>query len=68
MSLKAFHIVFIGASILLSLWVAGWQVMVFRSSHRPVDLLFAGLALVMGIALVFYGKYVMKKLKDISYL
>jgi hypothetical protein len=68
MSLKAFHIVFICASILLSLCVAGWEVMVFRNSHRIVDLVFAGLALLMGIALVFYSRYVLKKLKDISYL
>lgn len=68
MSLKAFHIVFICASILLSVGFAGWEVMVFRTSGRPRDLIFAGLSLLAGAALVLYSKYVMRKLKDISYL
>ena len=68
MSLKAFHIVFICLSILLSVGFAGWEVVVFARNGRPLDLAFAGLSVAAGVALVFYSKYVLRKLKDISYL
>ena len=68
MSLKAFHIVFIAASILLSVGFAGWEVVVFRNTHRSLDLIFAALSLLAGTGLVFYSRYVLRKLKDISYL
>lgn len=68
MSLKAFHIVFICVSILLALGFAIWELVVFRNSHRALDLIFAAASILAGIALFFYSKYVLKKLKDISYL
>ena len=68
MSLKAFHLVFICVSILLSIGFAAWEVVVFRNTHQALHLLGAGLSLSAGIGLVFYSKYVLRKLKDISYL
>ena len=68
MSLKAFHIVFICVSILLSVGFAAWELVVFRNTHHPLHLLVAGLSLLAGVGLVFYSRYVLRKLKDISYL
>jgi hypothetical protein len=68
MSLKAFHVVFIFASILLAFGVAAWSIVHYFDGRRLMDLLFgAGWALT-GIGLIFYGRYVLKKLKHISYL
>ncbi len=68
MSLKAFHIIFISVSTMLSFGVAGWAFLSYRSSGSVVDLLFGLGALVSGIALLVYGNYFLKKLKNISYL
>lgn len=68
MSLKAFHIVFVIVTVLASLFVGGLFTRDFlnNGSWEPLGYAigFFGLA----IGLVFYGKYVLRKLKHISYL
>ena len=39
MSLKAFHVVFIAASILLAFWFAGWSLVNFSDGGRTADLI-----------------------------
>jgi len=68
MSLKAFHIVFIAASILLALGFAAWSLSNYFKDRRTLDLVFGLLSLAAGVSLVIYGKYVLRKLKNISYL
>jgi len=68
MSLKAFHIVFVTASILLAVLFAVWSLVNYFHSGALSDLLFGLGSLVVGVALVFYERYALKKLKDISYL
>jgi hypothetical protein len=68
MSLKAFHIVFVAASIVVALMFGVWSVMSYFDGGPLRDLLFGIGSLAAGVGLVFYGKYVLKKLKDISYL
>lgn len=68
MSLKAFHLVFITASILLAFGCAAWAVTNFIEDRNAGHLGFAFGSLVSGGALVLYSKYVFKKLKHISYL
>ena len=69
MSLKAFHIVFITASTLLAIGFGGWS---FRQYLSPEgaqsDLLYAVGSGLAAVALLVYGKYFLKKLKNISYL
>lgn len=68
MSLKAFHLVFVAASILLGLGVGGWGIHQYRT-EGDVSLLVLGLVfLAMGIVLIIYGKRMLKKTKDIGYL
>lgn len=68
MSLKAFHIVFVTVSILLTLGFGVWSLVQFSEAKRLLDLVFGIGSLLAAVGLVFYGKYVLKKLKDISYL
>ena len=68
MSLKAFHVVFIGLSIALMLMLTGMSLGHYRSTGAAIDLLWGSLALLGAGILAGYGKYFLKKLKNISYL
>lgn len=68
MSLKAFHIVFVTASVLLAFGLAAWAFVSYSEAHRITDLATGIGSFVAGIALLVYGRYFLKKLKDISYL
>jgi hypothetical protein len=68
MSLKAFHIVFVAASILLAFFVGGWMLHDYADT-RDVGELVAGIFCILaGVGLLFYGKSILRKLKHISYL
>jgi len=68
MSLKAFHIIFVTASILLALLFGIWSLISYFHGGTVADLLFGIGSLVAAVALVFYERYALKKLKNISYL
>ena len=68
MSLKAFHVVFIFASIVLAFGVAAWSLMNFSDGGRRSDLIYGLVSALAGVGLIAYGVYVLKKLKHISYL
>jgi hypothetical protein len=68
MSLKTLHIVFITAAILLVLGFAAWSFHNYSISKAKGDLFWGILSAVSTIGLVWYGKYFLKKLKNISYL
>jgi hypothetical protein len=69
MSLKAFHIVFVAASVLLCLVFGGWLLNeFFRGGASVAYLVFGVLMFAAGGGLVVYGRYFLKKLKHISYL
>ena len=68
MSLKAFHVVFIIASILLAFGFAAWALK-NHSAGGQASLLYYGIgSAVAGVGLVGYFAYVLKKLKKVSYL
>lgn len=68
MSLKAFHVVFIIASILLAFGFAAWALK-NHSTGGQASLLYYGIGSgVAGVGLVGYFAYVLKKLKKVSYL
>ncbi len=68
MSLKAFHIVFITASTLLAFGFGGWMLRAYANGGQAVDLVFGIGSTVAGVGLIIYGKYFLKKLKNINYL
>lgn len=69
MSLKAFHIVFVTVSILLTVSLSAWGFSnYFNPGGAVVDLAYGVLFAVSALALAVYGKYFLRKLKHISYL
>ncbi len=68
MSLKAFHLVFITASILLALGFGGWEVDAWTESGSLRDLLFGAGSALAGFGLAAYERHFLKKLKNVSYL
>jgi hypothetical protein len=61
MSLKAFHLIFVTLLTALSFGCAAWAF----ADGRPI---FGGIGVVVGILVIVYGIYFLKKLKKISYL
>jgi hypothetical protein len=68
MSLKAFHIVFVAASVLLALGFAAWGFINFADGRNWLDLVWGAVGLGTAAGLLFYGKFVLRKLKDLPYL
>jgi xanthine/uracil permease len=69
MSLKAFHLVFIIAAILLAFGVATWALMnYFSPKGVKSDLAWGLSAIAVGLALIGYEVYFLKKLRNVSYV
>jgi hypothetical protein len=68
MSLKALHVVFIVASIVLALGFGAWSLNEFAHGGARSNLWYGIGSLMVGVLLIVYGKAVLRKLKDISYL
>jgi len=69
MSLKAFHVLFITASCALAFGCGVWGLRDFFSTEgRASDLIFGLGLLAVGIGLILYERYFLKKLKRVSYL
>lgn len=66
MSLKAFHIVFIVASILLAFGFGVWSFLEYSSNDGVWNLVFGIGSTAAGVALIFYSRAILKKLRDIS--
>lgn len=68
MSLKAFHIVFITAAILLSFGFGGWLINSYTMSGKIGELVFGIVAGLVGVALIAYERYFLRKYKHIGYI
>jgi len=68
MSLKAFHIVFVTASILLAFGFGVWSLLDFRDHGHAAELIGGIVSVLVGFALIAYAKAILRKLKNISYL
>jgi hypothetical protein len=68
MSLKAFHLVFIIASIVLAFGFGIWLAVVFFKQGGVMNLIFAIASFGAGVGLIFYERYFLKKTKNLSYL
>jgi hypothetical protein len=69
MSLKAFHLVFITAACALAFGCGIWGIKDYLSiDGGRFDLVFGLGSLGSGVALIFYERYFLKKLKGVSYL
>jgi len=71
MSLKAIHILFIVASTMLCFGFAAWAFWTPSNGEQSisqVNLVMGICSSVLGVGLLVYGRYFLKKLKDVSYL
>ena len=68
MSLKAFHVVFVLVSMVLSLGFGAWAIHEFRAAG-DVSALVCGIGSFAGfVMLMIYGRWFLRKLKGVSYL
>ncbi|MBV8520321.1 MAG: hypothetical protein JO197_23220 [Acidobacteria bacterium] len=65
MSLRAFHIVFIVVSVMLSLYVGVWGVRQYRIEGTTGALAFGVIFLLAAVALVIYGMNVVRKFREL---
>lgn len=69
MSLKAFHVIFITASSAMAFGCGVWGLKnYFSPDGRLLELVYGIGSILVGIALIIYERYFLKKLKNISYL
>ena len=65
MSLRTFHMVFIGVSVVLAAFVAAWAVTQYRSVHALGYAMTAALSLAAGGALIAYGAAFQRKTREL---
>lgn len=68
MSLKAFHIFFLTVSLVASLFIGFWSLREWRESGEGVYLGLGLLSFATLIAIIPYGIWFLRKLKNVSYL
>ena len=68
MSLKTFHIFFILVSTLLALALGVWAIDDFGQSASPGNLALGSGSFIASGALLSYGIWFLRKLKNVSYL
>lgn len=66
MSLTSFHLLFIGASILLAFGLGAWGVDAYLSRGEAGSLVLGAVAFLLGTALVLYGYRVRLKFKHLG--
>ena len=65
MSLRIFHMVFIGVSVVLAVFVAGWAGQQFQAAHAVGYALTAVASLAAGCGLIAYGTAFQRKTKSL---
>jgi hypothetical protein len=65
MSLRIFHIVFISVSVALTLYLTVWGVREFMVARSSLGITMAVVGLAGGASLIWYGKRVFHKLKEL---
>jgi nitrate reductase gamma subunit len=65
MSLRAFHIVFIFLSMLLSFGFATWSYGNYQVQKDTTDLVLAVISGIAGLGLIVYGVYFLRKMRKI---
>ena len=65
MSLRAFHIVFVIVTVVLSLYVAVWGIREFAQERSTMGLVLAILFLITAIGGMVYGRKAFTKLKEL---
>jgi len=65
MSLRAFHLLFIALSVVLTAFVAAWAASEYQAAHDVSYVITGILSLATGVGLAFYGAAFQKKTKSL---
>ena len=65
MSLRAFHLLFIGLSVMLAAFSAAWAASQYRLEHETIYAVTAAGALVLGGGLAWYGALFQRKTRNL---
>ncbi|HYS09947.1 MAG TPA: hypothetical protein VEP66_14460 [Myxococcales bacterium] len=68
MSLKAFHVFFVALSVLCALGFGAWSLVDYERTGRGGILALGILGFAAAAALIWYGLWFLRKLKNVSYL
>lgn len=68
MSLKAFHVFFIGLSIVTAFFFGTWLFLTVEVADFYLRLGFGVLSYIVGLGLIVYGRYFLRKFKHISFV
>ena len=68
MSLKAFHLVFVVACVVLALGFGVWAIRDYRATGDTASLIIGVGSFLGAVGAVVYGRWFLRKLKGISYL
>ena len=68
MSLKAFHVFFVIVSTLCALGFGAWAVAEYARTGHGSTLALGIIGFAAAVALVWYGLWFLRKLKNVSYL
>jgi ABC-type Mn2+/Zn2+ transport system permease subunit len=66
MSLRAFHLLFIALSVILTAYFAAWAIGQYQIAHEVVYALVGAISIASGVALAVYGAAFQKKTKRLS--
>ncbi len=68
MSLKSLHLVFVFCTGMLSVFLAVWNYLNWVSFGFTSSLVYMGLSLISGAAVIYYGKQFLNKFKSLSFM
>ena len=68
MSLKAFHIVFVAASVVLMAFLSGWSFLSYQETRSSEYLVWSLCAACSVVGLLVYGRFFIRKLRNISFI
>jgi hypothetical protein len=68
MGLKAFHIVFIAFAVLMCLSFGVWGLVNYASAGGMATLVLAVVSLLAAVALLIYGPWFLRKMRNVGYL
>lgn len=68
MSLKAFHVVFVVVCTVFTVGFGIWAIRLYRSEGDVSAMVCGVLSLCGAVSLIVYGRWFLRKLKNVSYL
>jgi mannose/fructose/N-acetylgalactosamine-specific phosphotransferase system component IID len=68
MSLKAFHVFFVAATVVLMAFLSGWSFLAYRETQAVEHLVWSLCSAASVVGLVMYGRFFLRKLRNVSFL